>query len=85
MDEREVLAIVLEVATNAVFAVGIAHLNLKVIAALRGKPPRDFLVAIQAFESGSAGAKLMAARALGGAGKGLVGFGKGPWRNLSLQ
>ena len=85
MDERKVLAIVLEVATNAIFAVGIAHLNLKVIAVLCGEPPRDFLVAIQAFESGSAGAKLMAACALGGAGQGLVSFGKRPWRDLRVQ
>jgi len=85
MDEREVLAVMVQVAANAVFAVGISHLQLKVITVLGGKPPGDFLVAIETLESGSAGAKYVAVRALRGSGKGLVSLCKRSRRDLRVQ
>lgn len=64
----EVLAVVLQMASNAIFAVGIGHLKLVVISVLGAEILRDFLVAIQALKGGRAGAKLMTTRALRGSG-----------------
>jgi len=74
MDESKVLAVVLQVATDAIFAVGIAHLDLKVIAMLGVEASGNFLVAIETLESGSAGAELMATGALRSSGQRLVRF-----------
>jgi len=85
MDKSKVLAVVLEMAADAVFPIGIVHLNLKVVAVLRGQPPGDFLVAIETLESGSAGTKYVAACALRSAAQRLVGFGKRAGGNLRTR
>ena len=66
MNEAEIHAIVIEVAADTVFAIGILHLDLGVISVLRGQSLGHFFMAIQAFESRRAGAELMAAGALYG-------------------
>lgn len=76
VDEGKILAVVLQVAADAVLAVGIFHLQLGVIAPLLRKQLGNFFVAIQAFERGSAGAKLVAARTLRCSAKRLVRFGE---------
>lgn len=78
----EIFAVMLQVAADAIFSVRIPHLDLEVIAMLTGEPSGDFLVAIQALESWSAGAELVAARALGGSGQTLMGFRKRAGRDL---
>ncbi len=67
MDEVEFFAVVFEVASNAIFAVWIAHLKLGVIAEFGGEGMSDFLVALKTFEGGSAGAELVAGGTLRGA------------------
>src|SRR6267378_4495587 len=76
MDQVEVLAVVFQVATDAVFTIGIPHLKLSVIAVLCFQPFRYLFMAIQALESRRAGTELVAAGALGGSGQTLMGFGK---------
>ena len=76
MDQVEVLTVVFKMATDAVFTIGIPHLKLGVIAVFCFQPFRYFFMAIQALESRRAGAELVAARALGGSGQTLMGFGK---------
>lgn len=56
----EVLAVVLQMAANTIFAVRIGHLKLVVVSVLGAEILGDFLVAIQTFKGGRAGAKLMA-------------------------
>lgn len=85
VNQIEIFAVVLKVAANAVFAIGIAHLNLEVVAVLGGKAPGDFLVAIHALKGRSVGAELMAARALRRSCQRLVGFGKWPRRDLCVE
>jgi len=68
VDQIKVLAVVFEVAADALFPIGIPHLYLGVISVLTSNPLRHFFMAIQAFESRGAGAELMAARALCGSG-----------------
>ena len=75
-------AVVFQVAADAVFSCGILHLHLEVIAVLCGEILCDFLVAIETFESRSAGAERVAGIALGSAGKGRVSLGKRAGRNL---
>ena len=67
MDDVEILAVVFQVAANAVLAGGIVHLELEVVAVFCGERLGDFFVAIEAFEGGSAGAELVAGIALRGA------------------
>jgi hypothetical protein len=74
VDQIEILAVVLQMAANAVLPVCIAHLNLEVIPVFAAEPSRDFLVAIQALEGWRIGAELVAARALRGSGKRLMRF-----------
>ena len=66
MDEAEIHAVVIEVAADTIFAIGILHLNLGVISVLRSQPLRHFFMAIQAFEGRRAGPELVAGRALYG-------------------
>ena len=66
MDEAEILAIVIEVAADTIFAIGILHLDLGVISVLGGQSLRHFFMTIQAFESRDAGPELVAGRALYG-------------------
>ena len=70
----EVLAVVLQMASNTIFAVGIAHLKVVVVSVLGAEILRDFLVAIQALKGGRAGAELVAVRTLRCPGKRLVRF-----------
>lgn len=74
VNQIEVLAVVFQVAADAVFAVGISHLKLRVIAVVRFQTSRYFFMAIQAFESRRVSAELMAARALRRSREGLVRF-----------
>ena len=66
MDKAEIYAVVIEVAADTIFAIGILHLDLGVISVLRGQSLSHFFMAIQAFESRCAGAELVAAGALYG-------------------
>ena len=68
MKQGEVRAIVLEVATNAVLAVGIAHLKAGMVPVIPRKVLRDFFVAIEALEGWRVGSELVATRALRCAG-----------------
>lgn len=63
-DQIEVLAVMLEVAAHTILAVRILHLHLGVITVFIGESFGDFLVAIETFIGGSAGAKLMTGVAL---------------------
>lgn len=85
MDQVEVLAVVLQMAANAVFPVRIAHLNLEVIAVLAVEPSGDFLMAVQALEGGRAGAELVATHALRSSGKRLVRLREWTRRDLRSQ
>lgn len=85
MQEIEIFAVVLEMATHAILAIGVRHLNLGVIAVLRRQPLCHFLMAIEAFESGRAGSELMAARTLCSSGQGLMSFRKRTGRNLCAR
>lgn len=66
MNEAEIHAVVIEVAADTIFAIGILHLDLGVVSVLGGQSLGHFFMAIQTFESRRAGAELMAARALYG-------------------
>ena len=78
-NKRKILAIVFEVATDAVPAVGVFHSQARVVALMRGQTIRNFLVAFEAFECRRAGSELMAGVALGRAVERLVRFGKRSW------
>ncbi len=64
LNQIEGFSVVLQMAAHAIFAVGIAHLNLEVVAVLGRKILGDFLVAIEALEGGRDGAKGVARCAL---------------------
>lgn len=66
VNQAEVLPIVIQVAAYAVLALGICHTQSGMVTVIQGEPLRYFLVTIEAFKGGSAGAKLMAAGALRG-------------------
>jgi len=85
MNEREILAVMFEVAADAIPAIGILHSEKGVVALARGQPIRNFLVAFQAFERRRAGSELVAGIALCGAVQGFVRFGKRSRRNLSTS
>lgn len=68
MDQREIETVVFEVAAHAVFAAGIFHGKARVISATRGEMLRNLFVALETLERGSAGAELVAGRALRRAG-----------------
>lgn len=73
-DQLEGFPVVLQMAADAIFAGGIVHLYLEVVAVLGGKVLRDFFVAIEALEGGCASAKGMAGIALGSTTQRRVGF-----------
>ena len=85
MNQRKILAIVFQMAAHAIPAVRIAHLQLRVVSLLRGQAVRDFLMAFQALEGGSARPELMARAALRGTAEGFVSFGKRARRNLRAR
>jgi len=64
VNEIEVLAIVLQVATHTIFPMRILQLHVEVIAMLVQKILGDFLVAIEALKCGSASAENVAGTAL---------------------
>lgn len=66
VNQREVGSVMLEMAAHTILAVGIFHLQLRVISPLLREQLGDLLVAIQTFERGRAGAKFMAFGALRG-------------------
>lgn len=82
MNQAEIFAVVVEVTAHAISSIRVTHLQLRVVAVLSGEPLRDFLMAIETFESRRAGSKLVAAGALRGAGQRLVRFRKGSRRDL---
>ena len=65
MNQREIRAVVLQVAVNAILSAGILNCQARVITVSLGKHPRDFFVAVQALKSRRTGPELMTARALG--------------------
>lgn len=66
VDQVEVFSVVLQMAADAIPAVRILHSQSGVVAVIRRKTVRDLFVAIEAFESRDACAKLVTRRALGG-------------------
>ena len=64
MNKREILAVVVQMAANALFAVGILHLEPRMVSVVFRKQTRDLFMAFQTFERGCARTKLMAAGAL---------------------
>jgi len=81
-NQLEVFAIVVQVASDTVFSVGIAHLHFEMIAVLRRKILRDLLVAVEALKGRRACSKNMARIALAGSAERRMGFGKRAGRNL---
>src|SRR6202008_3553809 len=82
VDQAKVFSVVIQMTANAILAIGVGHLKLIVIAVLGRKPLGDFLVALEALESGRAGAKLVAAIALRSSAQRLMRFGKGTGGDL---
>jgi hypothetical protein len=82
MNERKILAIVLEVAPHTVPAIGILHPEKRVIALMRGQTVGYFLMAFQALERWRAGSELVTRVALRRAIEGLVRFRERSGRNL---
>jgi hypothetical protein len=64
VDQIEVLAVVLQMAANAVFAVWVFHPQSRMVTAIRREALRYLLVTIEALECWRACAKLVAACAL---------------------
>lgn len=85
MNEAEIFPVVLEVAAHAIFAVGILHLQAKVVTVFASEGLGNFFVAMEAFESRSACAKNVAGVALRGAGKSRVRFGQWTGGNLPVR
>ena len=85
VNEMEVLAVVLQMAANAVLAVGILHSEPRVVAVLGVEPPGNFLVAVETLKGRRAGSELVATRALRCAGQGFMRFGKRPGRDLRVE
>lgn len=83
MNEMEIDTVMFEVATNAILALRILHLEPGVIAVLFGKCFGDLFMAIETFEGGSFRTELMTTCALSGPGEGLMRPGKRSWRDLS--
>ena len=83
MNEREIRAIVLQMAPHAVFAIGILHSEPRVVAVLGIEATGNFFVAVQALKCRRAGAELMATRALSCSCERLMRFGKRPRRDLA--
>ncbi|HUE54913.1 MAG TPA: hypothetical protein VMO76_03715 [Candidatus Udaeobacter sp.] len=82
VDQAKVFSVVIQMTANAILAIGVGYLKLIVIAVLGRKPLGDFLVALEALESGRAGAKLVAAIALRSSAQRLMRFGKGTGGDL---
>jgi hypothetical protein len=78
VDEREIHAVVFEMASHAVLAVRIAHSEPRVIPMIRCKPLRNLFVTVEAFECRCARSELMTACALGRARQRLMRFGEWP-------
>ena len=57
-------AVMFQVAMNAVFSRGIAHLHFEVVTVFRGEILRNFLVAVEALKCGRAGAERVTGIAL---------------------
>ena len=85
MDEWKIFAVMFEMASHAILAIGILHPEFRVVSVIAGKVPRNFLMAFQTFECGCFGPKLVAGRALRRAIQGLMCFRKRAWRDLSLN
>lgn len=68
VDEREIQAIMFEVASDAIFPVRITHAEARVVPMIRRQPLRDLFVTVEALECRRAGPELMTTRALRGAG-----------------
>jgi hypothetical protein len=64
VDEAEVFTVMVKMTADAILAIRIRHLELRMIAMFSDEPLRDFFVAIQALKRRNAGAELVATRAL---------------------
>lgn len=64
VNEMEILAVVFQMTANAVLAVGILHLKLRVVAMPGVEAPGNFLVAIQTLKGWRTGSELVATGAL---------------------
>lgn len=72
----------LQVAADAVPAVGILHAEKRVVAHMCVETVRNFLMAFQALKRGRTGSELVAGVALGRAVEGFVRFRQRSWRDL---
>ena len=82
VNERERQTIVVEVAANAIPAVGILHPESRVIALLHGQAFGDLFVAFEAFKRGRTRSELVARIALRRAAEGVVRSCERTGRNL---
>jgi hypothetical protein len=85
MNQSEIHSIVLEVAPNAIAAIGIFHSNLPVESLMGWQPLRDFFMAVKTFECWCARPELVAGRALRSAIQGLMRLGQRAGRNLGMR
>src|SRR5690348_3491504 len=67
MNQGKVGAIMLEVTTDTISAVGVLHSQLGMVAMILCEEPGDLFVAVQALEGRCLGAELVATSALGSA------------------
>ena len=85
MDEWKILAVMFEMASHAILAIGILHPEFRVVPVIGGEIPGNFLMAFQTFECRCLGPKLVAGRALRRAVQGVMSFCKRAWRDLSFH
>ena len=76
MNDRKIHPIMFEVASDAVFAIQILHLEQRMISPVLGEQAGNFLVTVETLEGWRAGAELMATRTLSRTAERLVSFGK---------
>jgi len=84
VNQRKLLAVVIEVAADAVLAIRIWHLQAGMITVIGGDALSDFLVAVEALEGRHAGAELMATGALRSTSQRLMRFRERAGRDLRL-
>ena len=84
MNEREIRAIVLQMAAHTLFPVRVLHAEPGMVAALGVQAPRNLRVAVEALKRRRSGAELMATRAESRSCEGLMRFGKRSGRDLAF-
>ena len=85
VDERKLFTVVVQMAADAILAIGVFHFQPRVIAMLFGERARNFLVTLKTFEGRRAGSELVTAGALRCPAERLMRFGEWARRNLPAQ